>query len=182
MPLLYGMKKNLILITSLILGILTIIISHKGIPLLPELAMIIAFFLIVKNRHSIAVFFNFKSIPEIFTIIISLLPFMIFEENINCFPVEAGGCQLIHVTYPFLILAVITIYIIVKIFKLKNFWSIITLFSGLGVIWETTVGISASAFWALPPFWILLFTVWIWLSYAILFLIPVTLQLDRNKN
>lgn len=160
-------------------GILTIITSHKGVPLIPELAMILAFFLMVKNRHAIAELFNFKWMPEIFAVVISLLPFMVFEENINCFPEEAGGCQLFPITYPFLIAAIIIVYLIVRKFRLKSFWKIITIASLVGVVWEITIGVAAAAFWALPPLWIIIFIAWIWLSYAILFLIPVTLQLDK---
>lgn len=104
---------------------------------------------------------------------------MVFEENINCFPEEAGGCQLFPITYPFLIAAIIIVYLIVRKFRLKSFWKIITIASLIGVVWETTIGVAAAAFWALPPLWIIIFIAWIWLSYAILFLIPVTLQLDK---
>lgn len=43
------MKKFLIILASLIFGILTIIVSHRGTVLVPELAMIMAFFLMVKT-------------------------------------------------------------------------------------------------------------------------------------
>lgn len=176
------MKKSFIISISVFFGALAVVASHEGVPLVAEGAMIIAFFLMVKHRHAIARFFDFKKIPTLFAVVISLLPFMFFEENINCFPPEAGGCQFFPITYPFLILAVIIVYKVVKVFNLKSFWRIITVSSIVGVLWETTVGVSAAAFWALPPLWIVLLAAWVWLSYAILFVIPVTLQLRRRDG
>jgi len=174
-------EKTLIVLVLLIFGIITIVLSHEEVPLLPELAMLIGLWLMIKNRHSIAQFFNFKKVPEALLMVIAVFPFMMFEENINCFPPEAGGCQLFPITYPFLIAEVLIIYWLVRKFSMKRFWLILSVASFLGVVWEITIGVSGAAFLALPPLWIFIIAAWTWLSYAIVFLIPLTLQLDRKK-
>lgn len=176
------MKKAFLVLLAFLFGAVMMVLQHQGTAIIPEAGLLIAFLTMVKYKHNIAKIFDFKRAPELLLIIIALFPFMMFEENINCFPPEQGGCKLFPMTYPFLIIETLILYWIAKRRKVKKAWPIVSIASFLGVLWEITVGVSAAAFLALPPLVFSLIFAWTWMSYAFIFLIPITLYVDRAKR
>ena len=178
------MKVLVIVISSVILGGLVMLASHKEVQFfIPQIGFLVASYFLIRNRYSIASWFlKFPVSNSIALFLLSSLPFMIFEESINCLPPEMGGCALLPITLPFLLITLVILLFVIRKFKLKRFWVIITVFSVLGVIWEITVGVSGAAFLALPPIWFAIISLWVWLSYTFIAIIPLTLEFQRMKS
>ncbi len=177
------MKVAGVVIGSVLLGGLVMLASHKEVQFfIPQIGLLVAFYFLIRNRHSIASWFlKFPIANSVILYFISSLPFMLFEENINCFPPEAGGCQLFPPTIPFLLIALALLLLIVRKFKFTRFWTIVTIFSILGVLWEITIGVSSVAFLSLPPLWFFVISGWTWLSYAFIVIVPLTLTLQKHN-
>jgi len=177
------MKTAGIVIASVIIGGFVMLASHNDVQyFVPQIGFLVASYLVIRHRHNISAWFlKFPIGNKIFLFLLSSLPFMLFEENINCFPPEAGGCKLFPVTIPFLLIELAILLYLVRKFKLKHFWKIITTFSVLGVVWELTVGVAGAAFLSLPPIWFVIIFGWTWLSYAFIAIIPLTIWQNGDK-
>jgi hypothetical protein len=152
--------------------------SHLGIEyFIPPLSLIVSYYLIVRYREQIADWFLGLGIKNgLFLYLVATLPFMIFEENINCFPPEAGGCRLFPMeTIPFMTGQMIIIYFLIKKFKFQHPTRIVWAYAVFGVLWEITVGVAGEAFRALPPIWFIIIFAYTFMSYAYYSLVPVTL-------
>ena len=129
-------------------------------------------------RERLADFFLKTRLPNFVVYLIASMPFMLFEENINCLPT---GCKLIPPTIPFLFAFILILGLIVKYTKVKSLLRIIVGFSIFGIIIEYTVGATSFALQSLiSPFGLFL-AIWVGISYAYISLIPLTILL-RNKN
>lgn len=137
------------------------------------------FFFLVRYRVLLADWLLQSRFPVLLVYLVSSLPFMLFEENINCLP---SGCRLIPVTIPFLISFLIVVYAIVKVTKIKSLWHIIVPACSIGLLWELTLGVSGSEFRALPLMQFVYIALWTWMSYAFFTIVPVQYLLRRQNQ
>lgn len=128
--------------------------------------LIFTFVLMVKYRERLAKLFTWMPLPKFLVYLISSLPFMIFEENINCLPT---GCKLIPWTIPFLLGLVFILWIVGR--RLSMMVSMI-LFMVVGVSWEIFFGGLRGV--GFGPFGVFM-TAFAGLSYAYLVVVPLTI-------
>lgn len=157
--------------------------SHNEVKFfIPQIGFLLAAYLTIRFRQQISTWFmQFPVSNGVLLFLLSSLPFMLFEENINCFPPEAGGCKLFPITLPFLLIELLILLFIVRKFNLRRFWPIITVYAVLGVLWEIFIGVSTAEFLALPPIWFVIIFAWTWLSYVILAVVPLTIELKGRE-
>lgn len=173
-------SPHLIAVTACIIGIVAIYLGRTVHVLFENIALLVSFILIIKHRHSIAIYFKRIPLRGVWLYLVTALPFMLFEENINCFPEVAGGCTLFPPTIPLLVIFVLCIYAIVKLFKIHKFWVTLILTCSIGIVWEVFVGVEHAQFKALPPFWFAFVSLWMWMSYAYFVVIPLTLITEKK--
>lgn len=140
------------------------------------------FVLIVIFRERIAGWFLRLPGPVFPKFLISSLPFMLIEENVNCLPT---GCQLIPPTIPFLLVFVLVLGFIVhrrvRQGRTQMLWPII-LFSLFGILVEYSIGASSATLRTLlNPLGIFMFF-WIGLSYAYFVVVPLTIISRRQST
>jgi hypothetical protein len=146
---------------------------------IPDLLILsITFILILIYRIPLAKFFMKLPLPNFLTYLIISLPFMLFEENINCLP---SGCRLIPPTIPFLFAFVLVLGIIIKFAKIKSFWWPTICFSIWGVFVEYTMGASSGQLASLGLIQNLFMAFWVALSYAYLVVVPIEILLLHKK-
>ncbi|MCR4369054.1 MAG: hypothetical protein NUV67_04065 [archaeon] len=148
----------------------------SGLGFLPDLLILSATFaLIIKFRKEIARLFLKIPGPRFFVYVASSIPFIIFEENINCLPT---GCQLIPWTVPVLIVLVIILGLICRRLKAHDLRKTTFFFSLYGVFWELIIGGLAGAL-GLGLFFIFM-VFWVLLSYAYLVVVPLTILFSQE--
>ena len=130
-------------------------------------------------RKRIARAFKIIPLPNILLYFLVATIYTIIEENINCPPTQLGGCQLIPITVLFFLILLIFHFIIIKIFRIKNFYLAISIFGIIGWINEFLLGSHKTILWSAPNI-TLLMTPWVFLTYAIIVIIPTTLLIDMN--
>src|SRR3990172_2276333 len=101
--------------------------------------LLIPFILFIKFRKQIANLIKKIRLPTFILFLISSVPFIIFEENINC---GAFDCQytFLPFTLYFLLGFLLILGLIVKFTHTQKFFLTILLFSILGTIFEIFVG------------------------------------------
>lgn len=137
------------------------------------------FILIIIFRKKISKLFTWMPLPRFFVYLISSLPFIIFEENINCLP---SGCTLLPPTIPFLFSFVLILGLIIKFTPLKNLWAATLAFSAFGILVEYVVGASHTELRTLEGFFGFFMLFWIGLSYAYLVIVPLTILLAHENR
>jgi len=137
----------------------------------------ITFFLIIKFREKLTNLFFKININQFLLFILSSIPFMIVEENINCLPT---GCVFIPWTIPFLIIFVSILGFITIKSKTKNIKFPLIGFISFGVLWEVLIGGLRGQLNAIGIPFYLFMIFWVALSYAYLVIIPLKILL-RNK-
>ena len=138
--------------------------------------LLITFYLIVRHRLKIASWFRSWPVPKFLAAVISSLPFMLFEENMNCLPT---GCRLIPPTIPILTIFIIALLTLSNFLKVRSIKKPVIIFSIFGVILEMTYGASAAAFRALPTSWLLFFVAWVFVSYAYVSVVPMVVLTEN---
>ena len=144
-----------------------------------EFIFIVLCIALFRYRHTLARAHMRLHINPLVLALLSSLPFMLFEENINCLP---SGCVLVPVTIPFLLLYLFLFFGMLRLFRIRQFWIALTLFSTIGLTWEMTIGVSSAAFLALPPLWIFIIGIWTWLSYAFIGVVPLTILYNGTSS
>lgn len=144
--------------------------------------LIFTFSLILKFRKPIANKIRRTRIPKFILYIITILPLMIYEENINCLPT---GCVPIPPTIPYLMKLCIILGILAWIFRAKKIRTPIILFSLFGILVEFTYGAGAVLLRAMlfspqAPLAIL-YMVEIGISYAFFVIIPLTIFIEKEN-
>lgn len=134
----------------------------------------IAIIFTVKYRMQIANVFTKNPKPGHGIIVLSALPFIIFEELVNA-PVA-----ILPLTIPALLLSIFVLIFLAKKFQITRMLPIILIYSIIGIFFEVNVGESSAEFATLDIFtyWFIVF--WVGLSYTFLTIIPLTLYLRNN--
>src|SRR3989304_509946 len=134
--------------------------------------LLIPFILFIKFRKQIANLIKKIRLPTFILFLISSVPFIIFEENINC---GAFDCQytFLPFTLYFLLGFLLILGLIVKFTHTQKFFLTILLFSILGS--------SRVEFQALPPLSFVLISIWVMISYAFISVVPLTILLEDKK-
>ena len=135
-------------------------------------------YLIIKYRQPIARWFLQWRLPRFIIFLLSSVPFILFEENINCLP---SGCKIIPPTVPILLIFVFILGLFIRLLKVRRTGLAIAVFSLLGFSFELFKGASAAEFQALSPGWFVFFSIWTVLGYAYIVIVPVTI-LAENSN
>ncbi|MFH1586693.1 MAG: hypothetical protein ABID38_02460 [Candidatus Diapherotrites archaeon] len=145
---------------------------------IPDVVILsITFILIVKFRKEISKLFMVLPLPKFLIYLISSLPFMLFEENINCLPT---GCELIPWTIPFLLLFVLVLGLIIRHLKLKNMIFPLIGFTIFGILFEMIIGGLRDQLSVIGPMAYIFFIFWVGLSYAYLVIVPLTILLEEK--
>jgi len=139
--------------------------------------LLIPFILFIKFRKQIANLIKKIRLPTFILFLISSVPFIIFEENINC---GAFDCQytFLPFTLYFLLGFLLILGLIVKFTHTQKFFLTILIFSILGTIFEIFLGSSRVEFQALPPLSFVLISIWVMISYAFISVVPLTILLE----
>jgi len=142
--------------------------------------LLIPFFFIIKFRKQIAKFLSKVPLPRFLLYLFASLPFMIFEENINC---EAFGCNFTFFpfTIPFLLGFMLILGIIVKLIHTKRIFLVMLIFSIFGTLFEIFFGVAGAQFRALPIVWFITIFLWTMISYAFFTVVPLTILIEHRK-
>jgi hypothetical protein len=131
-------------------------------------------------RFRIATLLQRIPLPVFFVFVLSSIPFILLEENVNCL---ASGCQFIPSTLPILLLFVVALGMLVHVLKLKDFVPALLLFMVWGYFVEVFVFHFDPAYFARPLIELVVGAMWLMASYAVLVIIPLTyLQLCIAKK
>tara|TARA_Y100000310_G_scaffold341966_1_gene443112 strand:+ start:2407 stop:2865 length:459 start_codon:yes stop_codon:yes gene_type:complete len=142
------------------------------------LILSLTFILIIKYREKIAKLFKKIPLSKFPVYLISSIPFMIFEENINCAP---SGCVLIPWTIPFLLLFVLVLGLIVRRLKPKSLKYPLIGFLIFGILWEVLIGGLRNQLTIIGPALYSFMIFWVALSYAYIVIVPLTILLNQKK-
>jgi len=137
--------------------------------------LIIGFIALYIYRKDITAFLLRFRIPNFFLAVLSSIPFIIYEENINC---GAIGCESFHIfpwTGLFLIPSIALLYGIMKIVKAKRYWTSLIVYTIIGTLFEVLLGGANEQFRTLPPVWFIIIFLWTMLSYGFLAVIPISI-------
>ena len=154
-------------------------IMMSSLGFIPDIAILLAtFILIVIYRQKISRLFTRLPFPNFLIYLISSLPFMIFEENINCLQT---GCTLIPWTIPYLIAFVIILGLVVKIFKPKKILYPLFGFMIFGIFWEIIVGGLKNQMGVMGPIFYAFMIIWVGLSYAYIVFVPLIILIKQKS-
>lgn len=136
----------------------------------------LAFIFVVKYRQQITNTFTKNLNPGYGIILLSALPFILFEELVN------APIVILPLTIPALLISIFILIFFAKKFHIKKMLPIILTYSFIGILFEVNIGGSSAEFATLDPFiyWFIIF--WVGLSYTFLAIIPLTLYLRNNKT
>lgn len=139
----------------------------------------ITFILIIIFRKKLVKLFLLIPLPNFLIYLISSLPFMLIEENINCLPT---GCLLFPPTIPLLLIFVAVLGLIAKLTKIKRILLTTIIFSIFGVLFEFVLGATNAQLQALGwPFKIFM-VFWVGISYAYLVVVPLKILVEGSKK
>ncbi|MCA9477910.1 MAG: hypothetical protein KC535_02065 [Nanoarchaeota archaeon] len=129
-------------------------------------------FLINKFKGQIAKLFLKIRLPTFIVSLISAIPFIIIEENINCGAFQCNYTLLPPTLLPLLIYMALVGFLFKKL-KPKNTTLVMGIFSFIGLLFEFFFGYSRVEFRQLPPFWFAFISFWVLISYAYLMIVPL---------
>ena len=143
--------------------------------------LLIPFILFIKFRKQIANLIKKIPLPTFILFLISSIPFISFEENINC---GAFDCNYAFIppTIYFLLGVILVFGLVVKWTHTQKFFRTILIFSVLGALFEVFLGVSGAEFQALPLLWFVLIFIWTMISYAFIAVVPLTILLEDKKR
>ena len=172
------MKPFLATLTFIVFASVIVILGRNVNQIFHSIGLWVSFLIILKYRVKISDWLLSVSAPSVLVYTLSSLPFMLFEENVNCLP---SGCRLIPVTIPFLLVYMLLVFGIMKWIKIKAFWRTLLIVCSVGLLWEVSLGVASVEFRALPPVWFVYISLWTWMSYAYFTAIPLTYSLRKNS-
>ncbi|MFH1501326.1 MAG: hypothetical protein ABIE22_05280 [archaeon] len=145
---------------------------------IPDVAILgITFILIVLFRNKLANIFNMIPLPPFLVYLISSVPFMLIEENINCLP---SGCVLIPWTIPFLLTFVLILGLIVKTLKPKTITYPLAGFIIFGALWEALIGGLSGQLQVIGPRFYVFMIFYAGLSYAYFIVVPLEIAINKK--
>jgi hypothetical protein len=159
---------------SIILLVIKIINYNKPAQFFSDIPLLLLPMIIfIRFRKQIGISIKKIPFPKFLLYLLSSVPFIIFEENINCLQT---GCRVIPSTLPFLLTFVLILGLAVRFFRTKNIALPIIIFSILGLVFELTLGASRVQLHAMlfSPTGILI-SIWTAISYAFFVIIPLTI-------
>ena len=171
------MRIVFITIVYVLFGILIIAGGRQVNSLIEDIGLWVSFFVIVRYRHYIAELLANIHLPRWVIYLVSALPFMLVEENVNCLPT---GCTLVPPTIPMLVIFLVIVYFVTLKIRAPKFWYILGGACAVGLLWEWFVGAAHTAFFALPLFWFVYVSIWTLMSYAYFTVIPLTYLLSKK--
>lgn len=139
--------------------------------------VIITGFILLKFRLKISGLISKLPLPTFFLYLISGMFFSTIEENINCPP---EGCSLFPLTLIAFFIYLLLHYLILKVFKIKKFYSALLIFGFFGWIVEFLFGADVGILWSNPLVTIIM-TPWVIITYDIIVIIPTTIYLIRKN-
>lgn len=135
------------------------------------------FFLMLAYRRRLTRALVKIPIPAFVTAIVLSVPLITLEEQIDCMPAWCGQV-LIPPTLPFLLVEVIIVGLVALRIHASSPVRVVSLYSVFGVFWEVFLGGLAGA-----PFVItLLFAPYVWIGYAFVSLLPISILLTRKSG
>ncbi len=145
--------------------------------LVDVLILFVAFVICVYYCKGLSRLFLKIPLPRFLIYLIASLPFMLFEENINCPPT---GCVLFPETIPALLIFMLVLGLVVRWLKLTRFWAINTGFAVFGFLFEVFFGYGKGSF-SLNPVTLLFSIFWVYIGYTIFSIVPLTILLKREQ-
>lgn len=134
-------------------------------------ALVIVYYFSWRWRNIIIDFVERIPIPRFARYVLCSLPFIVFEEFINCIECFPN-------TIFWLSAYVIILGLIVRRSAPESFLQILIIFSIIGTIWEVLYG-GAKGIPALPPLFALFMLIWTAVSYSFLVAIPLKILLKK---
>ncbi len=129
------------------------------------------------KREKIAGLINKIQLPKFWLFLLSGIFYSIIEENINCPPT---GCSLIPITIIFFTIFLLILFGLIKLLKIKKSKTAILIFGLIGWIVEFFLGSYKAVLWSAPVVTILM-SVWTFLTYAVIAIVPATILLGPTK-
>ncbi len=177
------MKSFFVILLSIAYAISLVYIRHytepKGAKLVGMVGFVAAYLSLVRYRVPVTNFFSKIPLNSIALYFITALPFMLFEENINCL---SSGCQIIPRTLPFLYISLLIPIFLIKVVKIRKLWKVISIYSVIGLLFEILFGDGSVQFQALPPVFFILISIWTWISYAFYSIVPAAILLNDDEQ
>lgn len=140
------------------------------------LALSLAFVLVFKHREYLADYFIHNNKITYITILLSALPFILFEELIN------APLSIFVISVPGLSLSILLLIFFAKKIKARKMAPSILIYAIIGVLFEVKLGASSTEFATLDPFSYNFMIFWVGLSYIFLALVPFTIYLKQQKK
>ena len=139
--------------------------------------LILTMAVMVKFREPIAGFFERSRLPTFLLYVLVSVPFILFEENVNCLQ---SGCRVIPSTLPALLVFILILGTAVKVLRAKNIAIVLAVFSVLGLSYELLFGSSHLQFLPIvtTPFGIFL-ALWTMFSYTFIAFTPLTILMGQ---
>lgn len=138
----------------------------------------IVFIFAAKYRKKISKEILRIPLPKIVLCLLTCIPLIIFEEQINCQPWWCGKV-LIPPTLTFLFVEILILLIIIKILKLRSVIKIAIFYGIFGLAFELIFGGLIGIFRAGPI--AIFFLIWTFIWYMFLVLIPLTILLESKQ-
>lgn len=145
---------------------------------IPDVSILSAtFILMVVFRRKIAKLFLWIPSPKFLIYLISSIPFILIEENINCLPT---GCVFIPWTVPYLLAFVLVLGLLFK-FRPKSMKYPLAIFIMSGILWEIFFGGLKGQLSMINPGFYIFMVFYVGLSYAYLIIVPLTILKEEDE-
>ena len=132
----------------------------------------------LRYRHDLSRFFQKMPLPAWIVFLIVGTLFSILEESINCPP---SGCALLPPTIPIFFGFLLINLGAMKLFRVRNFTVGILIMGLIGWLAEFLLGASQEVLWS-DPLITAIMTVWVFATYSIIAIVPVTIFLDAKRT
>ena len=149
------------------------------------LFIVLGVLLMAKFRIAISSFFFRLKLRSYWLFLLSSVPFIILEENINCMPEwcmpeHFGFANIIPPTTPILLIFIAALGLVVIHFKPKHMrWPLIG-FCIWGIVFEIVFGFIRGNVLSFNLIELIFGLSWVAISYAFLVIVPLTLLIDKK--
>ncbi len=116
-------------------------------------------------------------LPRIVLYILTTIPLIIIEEDINCMQ-SWCGTVFIPPTLPFLLIELLAVYGLYQWLRPKNIWPLVIGYCAFGIAWELILGGLKGAM--LNPLFFAFMVFWVGVSYAFVSITPLTLLREKK--
>lgn len=140
--------------------------------------LVITFALLYAYRRGIAGHVSRLSAPPILLSLLTAIPLVIFEEQINC---EATWCGRVVIppTVPFILIEIVVLGLLAVYLRARSLGRVIVAFCIFGVFWEYLLG----GLRGLEPSLEAVFLVpYVALSYAFVSLLPISVLMEASAR